>query len=79
MAEIALTALRESISFLEELLQDELYSDKLFEYVLPMMLGAMNCKVYEIMIEMGKYCYHLLGKHMGKLVNFTCQHIKERS
>ena len=80
LAEIALAALRESISFLEEvLLQVEICADRLFEFVLPLMQGTMNSKTYEIMIELGKHCYQVFEKHMTGLVQVTSQHIKERS
>lgn len=41
--------------------------------------GTMSCKTYEIMIELGRHCYHLFGKHIEQLVQVTCQHIKERN
>jgi importin subunit beta-1 len=79
LVEISLTALRESICFLRDILENKSYCDKVFEYLFPFLNTDYRGKIYEILFEFGRYCYHLLGDYLSPIGEITLQHIQQRN
>lgn len=81
LIDISLQALRDSIQFLKHILDNNIFCAKTLEILIGFLNNdpVRNGKVYEVLFEFGKYCYHLLEPYAYLIVNFTKSHIQERS
>ena len=43
------------------------------------LLSSEPQRVYQIMFEFAKYCYHQLGNYMASIVQFSVEHIRQRN
>jgi importin subunit beta-1 len=80
IVDISLSALRDSIPFLKNILENQTFCNKTVEILFSMLENVdYRTKVYEILFEYGKYCYHLLDNYVNAIIQFTVAHIQERS
>lgn len=79
IAETSLTAIRNSIVFLGSLLENAECCNQTFHILLPYLNSDYCEKVYQILFEFGKTCYHLLGNYIGDILNKTVEHIQQRN
>lgn len=79
ITEISLGALRDSMGFLRGLLENEVYCNQVLEHIFPLLAGEHRGKVYEVLFEFGRYCYHLLGNYIPLIAQATVQHIGDRN
>jgi importin subunit beta-1 len=79
IAETSLTAIRNSIVFLGSLLENMDCCNQTFSILLPYLNSDYCEKVYQILFEFGRSCYHLLGNYIGDIYHKTVEHIQERN
>ena len=79
IVEISLTALRESICFLHKILEIPECSNRVFEYCFHFFTTDYVQRVYEILYEYGKFCYHLLPPYIQTIKQFTIEHLRQRN
>lgn len=51
----------------------------MFEYCFPFFTTDYAHRVYEILYEYGKYCYHLLPPYIDTIKQITIEHLRQRN
>ena len=74
-----MSAIRDSIQFVVPVLENLDYCNKTIELLMPLMTNDdLRPKVYEIMYEFCKYCYHLSINYLKYILQFTQAHMQRR-